>query len=37
VTSDLIKDDGPTLKRFTLTIGMGDQTFMLTTFRYLYE
>ena len=37
VTSDLIKDDGPTLKRITLAIGMGDQTFMLTTFRYLYE
>jgi general secretion pathway protein I len=37
VTSDLIKDDGPTLKRISLTIGLGDQTFKLTTFRYLYE
>ncbi len=36
-TSDLLKDDGPTLKRITLTIGSGDQAFELTTYRLLYE
>ncbi len=39
VTSDLIRDDGPTLKRIALTISRGDDatTFTLTTYRYLYE
>ena len=37
VSSDLIKDDGPTLKRITLTVGLDDQTFTLTTYRLLYE
>ena len=35
--SDLIKDDGPTLKRITLTVEFDDQTFTLTTYRMLYE
>jgi general secretion pathway protein I len=37
ITSDVLKDDGPTLRRITLTVGRGDQTFELTTFRLLYE
>lgn len=37
VASDLIKDDGPTLKRITLSVGFDDQTFTLTTYRMLYE
>jgi general secretion pathway protein I len=36
-TSDLLKNDGPTLKRITLTVGFGEQTFSLTTYRVLYE
>ncbi|WP_419663938.1 putative general secrestion pathway protein I [Desulfosarcina variabilis str. Montpellier] len=36
-SSDLIKEDGPTLKRITLTVASGDQTFTLTTYRMLYE
>ena len=39
VTSDLIRDDGPTLKRIALTISRdGDAlTFTLTTYRHFYE
>jgi general secretion pathway protein I len=37
VTADLLKEDGPALKRINLTVAMGDQTFTLTTYRYLYE
>ena len=37
VTSDLLKDDGPAVKRITLTVGFGDQTFELTTYRLSYE
>lgn len=36
-TSDQLKEDGPTLKRIDLTIGFGDQTFKLTTYRIVYE
>lgn len=37
ITSDSLKDDGPGLKRITLTIAQGEETFELTTFRLLYE
>jgi general secretion pathway protein I len=37
VVSDLFKDDGPVLKRITVTIRSGDNTFNLTTYRHLYE
>jgi general secretion pathway protein I len=36
-TSDLLKDDGPNLKRITLTVGFGDQSFEMTTYRLVYE
>lgn len=39
VTSDLIKEDGPTLKRIviTITLNESDSQFNLTTYRHLYE
>jgi general secretion pathway protein I len=39
VSSDLLKADGPTLKRITLTISFNgeESVFNLTTYRYLYE
>ena len=39
VSSDLLKEDGPTLKRITLTISFNgeESIFNLTTYRYLYE
>ena len=37
VSSDLLKEDGPTLKHITLTVESGDQTLTLTTYRLLYE
>jgi general secretion pathway protein I len=37
VVSDLLKDDGPILKRITISIGQGDNQFTLTTYRHLYE
>jgi general secretion pathway protein I len=39
VSSDLLKEDGPTLKRITLTISFNgeESVFNLTTYRYLYE
>lgn len=39
VSSDLFKEDGPTLKQIRLTISRnGDESqFNLTTYRYLYE
>jgi len=39
VTSDLISEDGPTLKRITISITSSGSAsaFGLTTYRYLYE
>ena len=39
VGSDLIKDDGPLLKRINLTISLNDDeaVFTLRTYRFLYE
>jgi len=37
VVSDLFKEDGPVLKRITVTIRSGDDAFHLTTYRHLYE
>lgn len=39
VSSDLLKEDGPTLKRITVTISFNaeESIFNLTTFRHLYE
>ena len=37
VVTDLLKDDGPRLRRITLTVTQEDQTFRLTTYRYRYE
>lgn len=39
VTSELLKTDGPALKRITLTISRneGESRFNLTTYRHLYE
>ena len=37
VVSDLLKDDGPILKRITVTIDAGDNAFSLTTYRHVYE
>jgi len=39
VSSDLIKADGPTLKRIIVTIGYNgeESLFNLTTYRHLYE
>jgi len=39
VVSDLLRDDGPLLKKIRLTIGLnGDESvFQLTTYRRLYE
>lgn len=39
VVSDLIKADGPALKRIILTIGFNEEEslFTLTTYRHLYE
>lgn len=39
VTSDLLTDDGPTLKRITVTISSnkGESQFAVTTYRHLYE
>jgi general secretion pathway protein I len=39
VSSDLFKDDGPTLKRINLSISYNDDeaAFTLTTYRLLYE
>lgn len=39
VESDLIKEDGPTLKRINVSIGLNGEEalFNLTTYRYLYE
>lgn len=37
VSSDLLKEDGPTLKHITLTVESGDQALTLTTYRLLYE
>jgi general secretion pathway protein I len=39
VSADLLKEDGPTLKRITVTISLDEDTsvFNLTTYRHLYE
>jgi general secretion pathway protein I len=39
VSSDLLKEDGPTLKRITVTISFNGEAsvFNLTTYRLLYE
>jgi general secretion pathway protein I len=39
VSSDLLKQDGPTLKRISLTISLNEEesVFKLTTYRHLYE
>lgn len=37
VASDLLKDDGPILKRITVTVSSGDNAINLTTYRHLYE
>ena len=39
VSSDLLKEDGPTLKRITVTISFNgeESVFNLTTYRHLYE
>ena len=39
VPSDLLNEDGPILKRFTITIASSTDAsqFTLTTYRYLYE
>ncbi|MBC2713493.1 MAG: prepilin-type N-terminal cleavage/methylation domain-containing protein [Desulfosarcina sp.] len=39
VSSDLLKEDGPTLKRIALTISFNgeESLFNLTTYRHLYE
>lgn len=39
VSSDLLKEDGPTLTRITLTISFNgeESLFNLTTYRHLYE
>ncbi|MCB2148019.1 MAG: prepilin-type N-terminal cleavage/methylation domain-containing protein [Deltaproteobacteria bacterium] len=39
VSSDLLKEDGPTLKRITVTISFNGEAsvFNLTTYRHLYE
>jgi general secretion pathway protein I len=39
VSSDLLKQDGPTLRRIDLTISYNDDesVFTLTTYRHLYE
>lgn len=39
VSSDLLKEDGPTLKQITLTISFNEEEslFTLTTYRHLYE
>lgn len=39
VTSDLLKDDGPIIRRISLTIGFNDDAsvFNLITYRSLYE
>jgi len=39
VSSDLLKEDGPTLKRITVTISFNgeESEFNLTTYRHLYE
>jgi general secretion pathway protein I len=39
VLSDLLKEDGPTLKRITLTISFNEDAslFTLTTYRHFYE
>ena len=37
VSSDLLKEDGPTLKHITLTVESGDQELTLSTYRLLYE
>ena len=39
VSSDLLKEDGPTLKRITVIISFNEEEslFSLTTYRHLYE
>lgn len=39
VLSDLLVEDGPTLKRITITVSFnqGESNFGLTTYRHLYE
>jgi general secretion pathway protein I len=39
VSADLLKEDGPTLKRITVTISLDGEAsvFKLTTYRHLYE
>ena len=37
VVSDLLKEDGPRLRRITLTVALEEQAFTLTTYRYRYE
>ncbi|WP_319526034.1 prepilin-type N-terminal cleavage/methylation domain-containing protein [uncultured Desulfosarcina sp.] len=39
IESDLIRDDGPVLRKIVLTIGMNEDEslFQLTTYRHLYE
>ena len=39
VSSDLLKDNGPTLKQIVLTVSLNDSeaAFNLTTYRFLYE
>ena len=39
VVSDLIRDDGPVLRKIRLTIGLNEEesVFQMTTYRHLYE
>jgi general secretion pathway protein I len=39
VVSDLLRDDGPALRKIRLTIGLNEEesVFQLTTYRHLYE
>ena len=39
VSSDLLKEDGPTLKRITVSISLNgeESVFTLTTYRHMYE
>jgi len=39
VSSELLKEDGPTLKRITVSIGLNgeESVFNLTTYRHVYE
>ncbi len=37
IETDDLREDGPGLKRITLTVARGEATFSLTTFRLLYD